>query len=757
MEEENPSVQDPDRPEDAVEQEGEEGWEKKEREGNEVKENDVREAEGEGEEAAVEQDTGNENPSPEGEKSGDMAEQTSISDTSSKINSRRSSMLTFSRGGAGGSGNAGECEKKKKLTKEVLEEKLCSHRVTEVLQGMLNALFKKNPDDYFGFMSKYLSDFSASPVVSKLVASPILDSNGLPAVRVAVYCIVDGDETMVVQNSAASSTKVSGGEWAILRDGEDDSFEARSVSKACEVINEILSPLVKGREIAHLADIDEELFKRDFLNNFENIGANSVFSASLAMTLACAKLRKCETFEHFGYLFNNNELPDTFEMPRPVVSIFGGRSHANGKIKAKEIFIFPALYEPYTPPEEEAESPAKDESDEEKGEEDEEDGNTEENVEEGLDEGKSASEARPASPPHGKRISFQEGLFRCAKVYYYVGKVLHNKHGPVAHSVQSEGAYVTSLDTPDQAFDIIHDACTHAEVELGKDIFLGIDMAASELYDADNQKYEIAHGQVKPVEDFIKLYEKWTTVHNSALKMIEDPLDKDDRAGWHKLKAKFKDKEGDGAAGQPLLFVGDYLYSSDIEHVKRDLIEPPKDEEPLEKDGAKGAKGKKGDKDSATKSGKDKKGGKGSGKSPSNEQDNDCEATGGGDPAGAEENTNDGNDVNLSHGASPEPHSPQVELDPSLKRGDCLLLKPNQCVTMSRCLDLVRFCHEVGLDVIGSTRSNDSECTFLADLCVGIGAKFAKCGAPSRTERVAKYNRLLAIEEYLRDLDMLKE
>eukprot|EP01135_Chromosphaera_perkinsii_P005138 Nk52_evm25s317 gene=Nk52_evmTU25s317 len=710
------------------------------------------------------QDTGNENPSPKEQKGVVMAEQASISDTSSKIDSRRSStrssVLTFSRDGAGGSGNAGECDKKQILTKEVLEEKLSSHEVTEVLQGMLNALFRKNPDDYFGFMSKYLSDFSASPVVSKLVASPILDSNGLPAVRVKVYCIVDGDETMVVQNSAASSTKVSGGEWAILRDGEDDSFEARSVSKACAVINEILSPLVKGREIAHLADIDEELFKRDFLNNFENIGANSVFSASLAMSLACAKLRRCETFEHFAYLFNNNELPDTFEMPRPVVSIFGGRSHANGKIKAKEIFIFPALYEPYTPPEEQTESPAKDESDEEKGEEDEEDGNTEENVEEGLDEGKSASEAHRASPQHRKRISFEEGLFRCGKVYYYVGKILYKKHGPVALSVQSEGAYVTSLDTPDQAFDIIHDACTHAEVELGKDIFLGIDMAASELYDADNQKYEIAHGQVKPVEDFIKLYEKWTTVHNSALKMIEDPLDKDDRAGWQKLKAKFKDKEGDRAAEQPLLFVGDYLYSSDIEHVKRDLIEPPKDKEPPQKDEAKGAKGKNDDKHSITKSGKDKQGGKGSGKdrkSPSKEQDKGCEATDIADTTGQEAITNNGNDENFLYGASPEPHSPQVELDPSLKRGDCLLLKPNQCVTMSRCLDLVRFCHEVGLDVIGSTRSNDSECTFLADLCVGIGAKFAKCGAPSRMERVAKYNRLLAIEKYLRDLDMLKE
>ncbi len=90
-----------------------------------------------------------------------------------------------------------------------------------------------------------------------------------------------------------------------------------------------------------------------------------------------------------------------------------------------------------------------------------------------------------------------------------------------------------------------------------------------------------------------------------------------------------------------------------------------------------------------------------------------------------------------------------------LKRGievgaaDALLLKMNQIGTLSEALQVARLAREHGYKIITSHRSGDTEDTFIADLAVGIGCGQIKAGAPCRGERIAKYNRLLRIEEEL--------
>ncbi len=78
--------------------------------------------------------------------------------------------------------------------------------------------------------------------------------------------------------------------------------------------------------------------------------------------------------------------------------------------------------------------------------------------------------------------------------------------------------------------------------------------------------------------------------------------------------------------------------------------------------------------------------------------------------------------------------------------GNTVLIKPNQIGTLSETLAVIRLANENGYRAILSHRSGETEDTTIADICVGTGTPFIKSGAPARSERVAKYNRLLRIE-----------
>ncbi len=80
-----------------------------------------------------------------------------------------------------------------------------------------------------------------------------------------------------------------------------------------------------------------------------------------------------------------------------------------------------------------------------------------------------------------------------------------------------------------------------------------------------------------------------------------------------------------------------------------------------------------------------------------------------------------------------------------------VLIKPNQIGTLSQTLETIHLAKKHGYKAVISHRSGETEDTFIADLCVGVSSGAIKCGAPCRSERVCKYNRLLAIEDELGD------
>lgn len=83
--------------------------------------------------------------------------------------------------------------------------------------------------------------------------------------------------------------------------------------------------------------------------------------------------------------------------------------------------------------------------------------------------------------------------------------------------------------------------------------------------------------------------------------------------------------------------------------------------------------------------------------------------------------------------------------------GNSILIKLNQIGTISETMDAIKLAHQAGYTAIASHRSGETEDTTIADLAVALNTGQIKTGAPSRSERVAKYNQLLRIEEELRD------
>ena len=83
------------------------------------------------------------------------------------------------------------------------------------------------------------------------------------------------------------------------------------------------------------------------------------------------------------------------------------------------------------------------------------------------------------------------------------------------------------------------------------------------------------------------------------------------------------------------------------------------------------------------------------------------------------------------------------------KCGNAILIKVNQIGTVSETLEAIELGRRFGFASIISHRSGETEDTFIADLAVGTGAGQIKTGSASRTDRIAKYNQLLRIEEQL--------
>ncbi|MCL4283741.1 MAG: phosphopyruvate hydratase [Fimbriimonadaceae bacterium] len=239
--------------------------------------------------------------------------------------------------------------------------------------------------------------------------------------------------------------------------------------------------------------------------------------------------------------------------------------------------------------------------------------------------------------------SFAEGLRMGVEVYHSLKSVLKKKG--LNTGIGDEGGFAPSLESQELALEYLIDAIQAAGFRPGDDVWLGLDCAATELYEGG--KYRYKGGSVRErsgsqqVAYLAELAEKYPILS------IEDGCAEDDWVSWGELTA---------AIGSRVQIVGDDIFVTNVERLARGI---------------------------------------------------------------------------------------------ESRAANSILIKVNQIGTLTETLDAVEMAKRAGFTSVMSHRSGETEDATIADLAVAVGCGQIKTGAPARTDRVAKYNQLLRIEEAL--------
>jgi enolase len=239
--------------------------------------------------------------------------------------------------------------------------------------------------------------------------------------------------------------------------------------------------------------------------------------------------------------------------------------------------------------------------------------------------------------------TFREALRSGAEVYHALKSVLKKKG--LSTGLGDEGGFAPNLPANRAALDLIAEAVQAAGYNLGTDIVLALDVAATEFF-ADGEGYTF-EGATKTSDEMIAYYRGLVDAY--PIVSIEDPLAEDDWAGWKALTLSLGDR---------IQIVGDDLFVTNPERIARGISE---------------------------------------------------------------------------------------------NAANAVLVKVNQIGSLTETFDAVELAHRAGYRCMMSHRSGETEDTTIADLAVATGCGQIKTGAPARSERVAKYNQLLRIEEELDD------
>jgi len=151
--------------------------------------------------------------------------------------------------------------------------------------------------------------------------------------------------------------------------------------------------------------------------------------------------------------------------------------------------------------------------------------------------------------------SFSESLRAGVEIFMNLKKILNNKNYSTA--VGDEGGFAPDLKSNEEALDLICEAIEKAGYKIGEDIFLALDVAATELF----SDYKYSYNSKKlATNELIEVYEK--LVNEYPIISIEDPLDEDDWDAWSLLTSKI---------GSKVQLVGDDLFVTNIERLKKGI------------------------------------------------------------------------------------------------------------------------------------------------------------------------------------------
>lgn len=385
-----------------------------------------------------------------------------------------------------------------------------------------------------------------------------------------------------IQGSAIVPSGASTGarEAIELRDDDKSRYMGKGVLTAVANVNSEIADCIIGMDANDQKAIDNAIIELDGTHNKSRLGANALLGASLAVAHAAAKDNSLPLFQYLGNMFGAS---DSFRLPVPMMNIINGGEHADNSVDMQEFMIVPV----------------------------------------GAD-------------------SIAEAVRYGTEVFHNLKSVLAKKGMNTA--VGDEGGFAPDLSSNEEAIEVILEAIQKAGFSAGKDIYLGLDCAASEYY--KDGKYVLAsEGKSFDAEGMVDYLEGW--VDQYPIITIEDGLDEADWDGWAILTQKL---------GNKIQLVGDDLF----------VTNPKIFAEGIEKSIA-----------------------------------------------------------------------------------NSILIKFNQIGTLTETLEAIKMAHDSNYTAVVSHRSGETEDTTIADLAVATSAGQIKTGSLSRSDRIAKYNQLMRIEQIL--------
>lgn len=274
-------------------------------------------------------------------------------------------------------------------------------------------------------------------------------------------------------------------------------YGGRGVLKAVKNINTAIAQALLGSKIEQLSEIDERMLKLDGTKNKANLGGNAILAVSLACARAGAESAKLPLYKYLRFTYKVAE--KQFRLPVPMAMIIEGGRHADSGLSVQEFMIIP------------------------------------------------------------RHSLLRERVRMCSQIFHALGNLLSQKGYSTAFG--DEGGFAPELLNNERALQLIIEAIKQAGWVPGKQVFLAVDVAASEFYRHGNYFF-VNKKQGWRAAKMIETYRTW--VKKYPLYSIEDGLNEDDWENWKILTKEL---------GKKVTLVGDDLFVTNPERIQRGINE----------------------------------------------------------------------------------------------------------------------------------------------------------------------------------------
>ena len=315
-----------------------------------------------------------------------------------------------------------------------------------------------------------------------------------------IYSLVETSNGNTGFSFVPSGASTGSKEALELRDNNPKFFNGKGVLKAIDNITNEIGPNLIGIDINNLNEIDSKMLEMDGTEFKSRLGANSILSVSMACTRASAASKNIELFELIRSLHNSNK--DNYKIPNPMFNVLNGGSHAFNSTDFQEYMIVPVGIEDF-------------------------------------------------------EISISAGF----QIYNKLKKLLESKNYPT--TLGDEGGFAPPGLTNEEPLNLLSDAVSRTEFELGKDIKFALDVAASEFYNGTDNIYDLKSEDKKLSSGELAMFYK-NLVEKYPIYSIEDGLSEDDWVGWQNLTTSI---------GKDIQLVGDDLYVTQKKFLSKGIKE----------------------------------------------------------------------------------------------------------------------------------------------------------------------------------------